>query len=485
MTRTRNFVAGEFADASGPLRDLVDPATGETIAQINDATVEDVTRAVHAARRAFDDGWRDTSARERARILFALAQEIRVRADELAALETLNSGKPIREARDDVDEAATCFDYFGGLATKLAGEALPAADRALMITLREPIGVAAQIIPWNFPLLMAAWKLAPALCAGCSVVLKPAEQTPLTALALAASFQNAGLPPGVVNIIAGGAATGAALVDQAGVDKIAFTGSPEVGRHVMRAAAETLKKVSLELGGKSPAIFFADADFPAAIEAAVFGIFSNQGEICSAGSRILVQRRIYHDFLEALVARTSRIRVGPGCDPDTDMGPLVSRDHLDRVMRYVEIGRAEARLAVGGTRVTRAPLHRGFFLEPTVFYDVPPSARIAREEIFGPVAAVMPFDDDAEAIRLANDTHYGLAAAVFTRDVFRALHVVRELHAGVVWINDTQTSIVEGPWGGYKQSGVGRELGRNGADEYLETKQVYINLDDRKFAAER
>ena len=359
---------------------------------------------------------------------------------------------------------------------------MTAPDAALLITLREPVGVAAQIVPWNFPLLLAAWKLAPALCAGCTVVLKPSEQTPLSLLELARSFEDIGLPRGVVNVVTGtGPGAGAALVAHPAIDKVAFTGSPEVGREVMRTAAGTLKKLSLELGGKSPSIFFADADFESAVEGALFGVFLNQGEVCSAGSRILVQRPIYARFLDAMVAKGKTVRLGPGRDPDTQMGPLVSQRHLDRVLAYTDVGKQEAKLALGGRRASGGALDRGFFVEPTIFYDVPNTARIAREEIFGPVACVIPFDDESEAVRLANDTHYGLAAAVWTRDIFRALRTVKQLRAGVVWVNDTQTSVIEGPWGGYKQSGMGRELGRWGVEEYLETKQVYINLDEDKF----
>ena len=481
MQTYQMYIDGQWVDAaSGRAFEAMNPATGEAMARVPEAAAADVDRAVKAARRAFDESWRDVTAQERGRVLFRLAETVRKQARRLAELETLNSGKPLVESEYDVNDVATCFEYYGGLATKLHGEVMNVPDNAVSLALREPLGVAGQIIPWNYPLLMAAWKIAPALCAGCTTVIKPAEQTPVTLLELARSFEECGVPKGVVNVITGfGEAAGAPLVAHPGVDKIAFTGSVEVGKVIMRSAADTLKKVSLELGGKSPNIFFADADFEAAVDGALFGVFINQGEVCSAGSRVLVQRPIYRKMLDAMVEKAKRIKLGSGLDPATKMGPVVSKEQMQRVQRYQEIGKKEAKVAVGGGRPSDPALQRGYFVEPTIFYDVDNSATIAREEIFGPVMSVIPFDDEAEALRLANDTPYGLAAAVWSRDIFKCFRMVKRLQAGIVWVNHMQPTYVEAPWGGYKMSGIGRELGPWGAEEYLQVKQVHINLNEQ------
>ncbi|MFZ0037239.1 MAG: aldehyde dehydrogenase family protein [Candidatus Acidiferrales bacterium] len=474
------YINGEWSESeSRSYFPVIDPSTEETIAEVANANEKDVNRAVAAARAAFDSGtWPQTTAQERGRILFRLAERVRKESAMLAELECRNTGKPIVEAEYDIADCATCFEYYGGLATKVVGHVNPVPDNALSLSLREPIGVAAQIIPWNYPLLMAAWKLAPAIAAGCTCILKPAEQTPLTALEFANWLADAGLPPGVVNIITGfGETCGAPLVRHPDVNKVAFTGSASVGKQIVKMAADTVKRVTLELGGKSPNIFFADADFDAAIDGALFGVFINQGEVCSAGSRILVERSIYPKFVEAMAAKAKTIRLGPPLERETKMGPLVSKDQYDRVSSYLEIGKKEAKLAAGGARPKG--FAKGFYVEPTVFYDVDNSARIAQEEIFGPVASVIPFSDEAEAVRVANATPYGLAAAVWSRDIFKAFRVVKALRAGIVWVNHMQPTYVEAPWGGYKQSGFGRELGPWGIEEYLETKQVHINLNEQ------
>lgn len=479
-TRHLMFINGEFTEGSGAdWIPLYDPSTEEIIAEVPDASASDVDRAVAAARYAFDEaGWAQTTAQERGRILFRIAEKLRAEAAALAELESSNSGKPIVEAEYDIADAATCFEYYGGLATKISGTVNPVPDNALSLTIKEPVGVAGQIIPWNYPLLMAAWKLAPALAAGCACILKPAEQTPLTALKLAGWLSELGVPPGVVNIVTGyGETSGSTVVAHAGVDKIAFTGSAAVGKLIMRAASESLKRVTLELGGKSPNIFFADADFEAAIDGALFGVFINQGEVCSAGSRVLVQKSIYSKFVDAMTEKAKKITLGAPLDRATKMGPLVSKEQYERVRSYQELGKGEAKVATGGNRPKS--LDKGYYVEPTIFYNVDNSARIAREEIFGPVAAVIPFEDERDAVRIANDTPFGLAAAVWSRDIYRALRVVKQIRAGIVWVNHMQPTYVEAPWGGYKQSGFGRELGLHGVDEYLESKQVHINLNEQ------
>ncbi len=479
------WIGGEWVSASnGQTRDVINPADGSVLARVPEATKDDVAKAVSAARAAFDDGpWPKSQARDRGTVLFKVAEAIRARAPQFAEIDTRNMGKPIVEAEFDVNDAAHCFEYYGGLATKIHGETLEVPDNALSMVLREPVGVVGQIIPWNYPLLMAAWKLAPALAAGCTVVLKPAEQTPLSALMLAEIFESLDLPKGVVNIVTGdGPTAGAALVTDPRVDKIAFTGGVDTGRLVIKGAADTIKRMSIELGGKNPNIVFADADFEAAVDGALFGAFANQGEVCSAGSRLLVERSIYDKMLDALTEKTKRIRLGDPLDRDTKMGPLVTREHQEKVLGYIDVGKKEARLLTGGGRPNNGDLSRGCYVEPTIFADVDNSARIAQEEIFGPVLAVIPFTDEAEAIRLANDTPYGLAGAVWTRDVYKGIRVLKQIRAGILWLNTYHPTYNEAPWGGYKQSGFGRELGPYGLEHYLETKQINLNLSEAPLA---
>jgi betaine-aldehyde dehydrogenase len=466
------------------MREVINPADGTIIARVPDATREDVCTAIGRARQAFDEGpWPKLPGRERGTILFKIAEAIRSNAAAFAEADTRNMGKPIVEAEFDVADAAHCFEYYGGLASKIHGETLDVPDNALSMVVREPVGVVGQIIPWNYPLLMAAWKLAPALAAGCTTVLKPAEQTPMSALMLDGLLKTLDLPDGVVNIVTGdGPVAGGTLVADPRVDKIAFTGGVDTGRVVIKGAAETIKRMSIELGGKNPNVVFADADFEAAVDGALFGAFANQGEVCSAGSRLLVERPIYARMLDALVEKARRIRIGDPLDRETKMGPLVTREHQEKVLDYIDVGRREGRLITGGGTPRDSALSKGCFVEPTIFADVDNRARIAQEEIFGPVLVVIPFESEADAVRIANDTPYGLAGAVWTRDVFRGIRVLKQIRAGILWLNTYHPTYNEAPWGGYKQSGFGRELGPYGLEHYLETKQINLNLSEAPIA---
>jgi acyl-CoA reductase-like NAD-dependent aldehyde dehydrogenase len=479
MLELKNYVDGTFRDAeSGARFDVVNPATGESIATAPDSSPSDVERAIDAARVTFDErGWPRTPERERGRILLRAAEIVRREHERLARMETEDSGKPLGEAREDIAEVAFMFEYYGGWATKIYGEIPPVGPDAMSLVIKEPVGVAAAITPWNYPMMMAVQKVAPAIAAGCTIVLKPAEQTPMTALEIPKILEEAGLPPGVLNVVTGfGETAGAPLVSSPKVDKVGFTGSRDVGKMIMRSGADTLKRVTLELGGKSPNIVFADADFDAAVQGSANGIFWNQGEICSAGSRVLVDRAIYDDALNAMVDHGKSVKLGDGRSEDTTMGPLVSKEQQERVLGYIDVGKSEAKVALAGDPPSDPALAGGYFVPPTIFYDVDNSQRIAREEIFGPVMSVIPFSDVDEAVRVANDNDYGLAAAVWTKDITKAITTAKALRAGIVWINDTQPAPTEAPWGGYKQSGIGRELGAQGVDDYLELKHIYINL---------
>jgi phenylacetaldehyde dehydrogenase len=484
ISRTHKIlINGKWVEAaSGKTFATYNPATGEVLARVAEGDREDIDRAVKAARNAFETGrWSQLTASERGRVIWKLADLLEENLEEFAELESLDNGKPLKIARAaDVPLAVDLFRYFAGWATKIEGNTIPISvpyapgAKFLAYTLREPVGVVGQIIPWNFPLLMAAWKLGPALATGNTVVLKPAEQTPLTALRLGELIQEAGIPDGVVNIVPGyGETAGAALAAHPGVDKVAFTGSTEVGKLILQAAAGNLKKVSLELGGKSPNVVFADVDLDAAIAGAAGAIFFNHGQCCCAGSRLYVENKVFDQVVEGVAQHAEKINVGSGQDESTDMGPLVSAEQLNRVCGYLESGLSEgAKAVVGGGRHG----DKGYFVKPTVLVNTTEKMKVVREEIFGPVVTAIPFSDPAELVTQANDSVYGLAAGIWTRDISKAHRLASQLRAGTVWINCYNIFDAALPFGGYKQSGWGREMGHEVLEQYTEVKAVCTAL---------
>ncbi len=476
------LIDGDWVDAaSGKTFETLNPATEEKLADVAHGEAEDIDRAVKAARRAFadDSPWRRMNPSDRGRLIWRISELIEENADELAMLESLDNGKPVTVARAaDVPLAADLFRYMAGWTTKIEGNtvpisALPAPGEYLAYTLRDPVGVVGQIIPWNFPLLMAAWKLGPVLACACTVVLKPAEQTPLSALRLGELMLEAGLPDGVVNIVTGFGDAGAALASHDDVDKVAFTGSTEVGKLIVKAAAGNLKKVSLELGGKSPNVVFADADLETAIAGAANGIFFNHGQCCNAGSRLYIQSKIFDDVVAGVAEQAKGIKLAPGTDPEAQMGPLISDEQFEKVLGYLNSGQeAGAEAVVGGDRQG----DRGYFVQPTILTNTSNDMKVVREEIFGPVVCAMPFDSPEDIVGLGNDTNYGLAAGVFTRDISKAHRTAKRLRAGTVWINTYHVFDAAMPFGGYKESGWGREMGHQVLENYLETKSVVTAL---------
>jgi len=477
----RLLIGGEWREASGGKSfETINPATEEVLTTVAEASAADVDAAVQAARKAFDDTagpWRKMSASERGRVLWKISELVEKHIDELAELETLDNGKPIFESRYvDMPMVADVFRYYAGSATKLHGETIGINESAFTYTLREPVGVVGAIVAWNFPLLLASWKLGPALACGNTVVLKPAEQTPLSALRFGELCREAGLPAGVLNIVTGGPETGKALVGQAQVDKVAFTGSTMVGKEIMRSAADTLKRVSLELGGKSPNIVFADSDLDNAVKGAINGIFFGKGEVCCAGSRLFVEKKVEDEFMTKLVERTKKLRPGDPLDSKTRLGAIVSEQQMKTVLGYIEAGKKEgAQVMTGGKRV-KIGNGKGFFIEPTVFGGVRNDMKIAQEEIFGPVLAALPFDDVEQVAEQANRNPYGLAAAIWTKDIKKAHALSRRLKAGTVWINTYGLMDAALPFGGFKQSGFGRELGQAALESYTEVKSVWLSL---------
>jgi len=475
------LIDGQWVDAaSGKKFETLNPATGEVLATVAEGDAEDINRAVAAARRAFEGPWSKVKPFERQSLLLKLADLVEKNFEELSQLDTLDMGAPISRTRGNKLRVLGMLRYYAGQATALHGETIENSlpGEIFSYTLKEPVGVVGAIIPWNGPLGASVWKIGPAIATGCTVILKPAEEAPLTSLRLAELCMEAGIPPGVVNVVPGyGETAGAALASHPGVDKVAFTGSHVTGQSIVRASAGNLKRVSLELGGKSPDIVFADADLDAAVPGAAMAVFANSGQICSAGTRLFVESEIYDEFVGRVAEFGKKLQVGNGLDPNTQIGPLVSAQQMERVSGYLDIGQKEgAKALAGGGRLTEGALSKGYFVQPTVFANVQDNMRIAQEEIFGPVVVIVPFDGEDEAVRIANDVRYGLAAGIWTSDVGRAHRVAHRLEAGSIWVNQYGVYPSEAPFGGYKESGTGYDLGLESLSEYLETKNIHLNI---------
>ncbi|MBU8791321.1 betaine-aldehyde dehydrogenase [Oceanobacillus caeni] len=482
MDIKKNYINGEWVSAlSGEVREIINPYNQEVIAVVSESKEEDTKLAISAAREAFDQGeWSNTSATERGRIVAKIAQLIERDKEELAEMESLDTGKTVEESRGDMDDIAGVFRYYAELADKDGGEIIDSPiPNTISKVVKEPVGVCGQITPWNYPLLQASWKLAPALAAGNTLIMKPSEITPLTTVKVFELMEEAGVPKGVVNLVLGaGNKVGAELSANDDVDLISFTGGIQTGKGIMRAASGNMKKIALELGGKNPNIIFADADFETAVDQALNAVFFHAGQICSAGTRVIVEESIHDKFVEALAERVKNIKLGSGFDESTQMGPLISETHLNKVINYVENGIKEgAKVAVGGGRPTDPELQKGFFYLPTVLTDCTTDMDVVQNEGFGPVITVEKFSTEEEAIKLANDSIYGLSGGVWTKDIAKAERCVTKMRMGTVWINEFNVYFPHAPWGGYKQSGIGRELGKTGLEEYQETKHIFQNLD--------
>jgi betaine-aldehyde dehydrogenase len=482
MDVKKNYINGKWVEGtSGTINKVINPATGEVIALVSESSVEDTRKAIQAAKRSFytTRGWRDMDSQTRGDILLKIADAIEADAAELAEIDTIDNGKPLREAEGDVSDGIHCFRYYAGMIKAPYGgiyDVNTGFGKMHSYTVHEPVGVVAQITPWNYPFLMSVWKMAPALAAGNSIVMKPSPKAPLSTIRLFELFDKVGLPEGCANLVQGDADVGSELGSSPDVDMIAFTGSTKVGQSLMRLAAGNVKKIGLELGGKSPNIIFSDADIEGAVEWAMIGIFFNQGEVCSAGSRIIIEKTIKDKFVKRLAERANAMTIGNGLN-NPDLGPVITEQHMEHVLSYIRSGVEQgATLVCGGKRYTEGECAKGFFIRPTIFDNCRADMKIVCEEIFGPVVTVQTFTTEEEAVAMANDTDYGLAGAVFTSDLTRAHRVIKELRAGITWVNCYNPTFNEAPWGGYKMSGIGRELGVHGLEEYQEIKQVNINL---------